>query len=221
MRNRTFTLLAVLAANDRWNQPDVLRTVLMKQVFLADTLRSLYRIWLQTFSFVRYHYGPWSADVFKRLDTLICNGLAEVVEYKRRADRVEARYRITPAGHRILQHFSNSELINLASDLVWALQTIGVEQATSICKLAYEEAEFARIFAQHQQAGIGPEAQVPLPAVTTANNETFATLAVLQGLARLSTQNDATLSTREIVRIFLKSLAAQIPASSSVDGVAA
>lgn len=220
MKNRTLLLLALVAANDRWGQPAVLRTVLVKQAFLAETIRPLYRVWLQTFGFVRYHYGPWSADIFKRLDTLICNGLVEVIKAERRGGQIEAHYCITPSGHRILEQFSESELLPLASDLVWALQTLGVEQATTICKLVYEEAEFARLFAEHKAAGIGAETQAPLPPVTTAENETFTALAIVQALVRPGWDAPA-MASRDIVRIFLKSLAAQIPSGNTVKGAAA
>jgi len=220
MRNRTLLVLALMAANDRLAQPAVLRTVLVKQAFLAETIRPLYRVWLRTFGFVRYHYGPWSADIFKRLDTLICNGLVGVIKAEQRGGKMEAHYRITPAGHQILDKFADSELLPLTRDLVWALQTLGVEQATTICKLVYEEAEFARLFAEHQAAGIGAETQVPLPAVTTANNETFTTLAVLQALVRPGKDLPA-LASRDVVRIFLKSLAAQLPSTNAAKGAAA
>jgi DNA-binding PadR family transcriptional regulator len=220
MRNRTLLVLALMGANDRWGQAAVLRTVLVKQAFLAETIRPLYRVWLQTFSFVRYHYGPWSADIFKRLDTLICNGLVDVTKAKHRGGQMEAHYRITVAGNRILEQFADSELLPLANDLVWGLQTLGVEQATTICKLVYEEAEFARLFAEHQSVGVGAESQVPLPAVTTANNETFTTLAVLQALVRPGKDLPA-LAPRDVLRIFLKSLAAQIPSANAAKGAAA
>lgn len=219
MRNRTLLLLSLMAANDRWGHPAVLRTVLVKQAFLAETIRPLYRVWLRTFGFVRYHYGPWSADIFKRLDTLICNGLVEVIKAEHRGGQREAHYCITSAGHRILEQFSESELLPLASDLVWALQTLGVEQATTICKLVYEEAEFARLFAAHQAAGIGAETQVALPAVTAANNDTFTTLAILQSLVRPG-KDLPSLAPRDVVRVFLKSLAAQLPSADVAKGAA-
>ncbi|MBX3738189.1 MAG: PadR family transcriptional regulator [Candidatus Didemnitutus sp.] len=220
MKNRTLLVLALMAANDRWGQPAVLRTVLVKQAFLAETIRPLYGVWLRTFGFVRYHYGPWSAEIFKRLDTLICNGLVEVIKAEQRGGKMEAHYRITHAGHRVLAQFADSDLVPLATDLVWALQTLGVEQATTICKLVYEEAEFARLFAEHQAAGIGAETQVPLPAVTAANNETFTTLAILQALMRRGKDLPA-LAPRDVVRIFLKSLAAQLPSANAAKGAAA
>ena len=170
MKNRSFTLLALLGANDRLGQPAVHRTTLVKQAFLAETIHPLYRVWLQTFSFVRYFYGPYSDDVFDRLDTLIFNGLVDVTTANHQGGRIEARYKISQAGHKLLRHFEATNITALATDLVWALQTLGVEQATTICKLVYQEAEFARIFAQHNQEGIGPETKVPLPAITTADN---------------------------------------------------
>ena len=213
MKHRSFTLLALLSANDRLGQPAVYRTTLVKQAFLAETIRPLYRIWLQTFNFVRYNHGPYSDDIFDRLDTLIFSGLVEVASYQRRGGKTEARYKITEAGHRLLDQFNPSEITSLATDLIWGLQSLGVEQASSICKLVYQEAEFARIFAQHNQKGIGPEAKVPLPSVTAANNETFITLATLHELQYCPGTDRASepLPSREIVRLFLLSLALQVP----------
>lgn len=212
MKNRTFLVLTLLAANDRWGQPNVHRTVLVKQAFLAETIRPLYRVWLQTFGFVRYKFGPWAEEIFECVDALIFNGLVEVVDAQRRLGQLEARYRITAAGQRVMARFADSEIVGLSRDLVWALQSLGIEQAGTMCKLVYEEAEFARLFARHQEEGIGPEAKVPLQMVTTANNETFAILATLQELLRPLKQPNGTLPSREVVRIFLRSLAAQIPA---------
>jgi uncharacterized protein YwgA len=224
MKGRSFTLLALLSANDQLGQPAVHRTTLVKQAFLAETIRPLYRIWLQTFGFFRYYYGPYSEDVFDRLDTLIFSGLVEVTATERRRGKVEARYRISDAGHRLLDQFGPSEITTLAIDLVWALQSLGVEQAGTICKLVYQEAEFARIFAQHNQEGIGPETKVPLPSVTAANNETFTTLATLQELQRrpgADLSATESLPSREIVRLFLLSLALQVPGVQGARGAAA
>jgi len=225
MTNRSVTLLALLAANDRLGQPEVHRTVLVKQAFLAETIRPLYRQWRQTFPFVRYFYGPYSEDVFFRLDTLIFNGLVEVTTAERRRGRLEARYKITPAGHVVLGQIEAGEITALATDLVWALQTLGVDRVSAISKLVYQEAEFARIFAQHTETGIGPENKVPLPSITSANNATFVTLATLRELQqrRARRKQDAkafTLPSREVVRVFLESLARQVPRSRADDRAA-
>ena len=152
MKNRSLTLLALLAANDRLGQTAVHRTTLVKQAFLAETIRPLYRIWLQTFQFVRYYYGPYSDDVFYRLDTLIFNGLVVVITGERRAGQFEARYKISEAGHNLLNLIDAPDIIELATDLIWALQALGVEKASTICKLVYQEAEFDRIFTQHNSS---------------------------------------------------------------------
>lgn len=225
MKNRSVTVLALLAANDHFRQPEVHRTMLVKQAYLAETIRPLYRLWRQTFSFVRYQYGPWSEDIFHRLDMLIFSGLVEVTFMKRRQGRVEARYKITPAGHTILGQIDASEIVELSHDLVWALQTLGVNQTNSICKLVYQEAEFARIIAQHNEKGIGPNAKIPLQTVTTANNETFVTLATLQELLQHQSGEGTkkatfSLPTKEVVRVFLKSLAMQVPRRVPYEGVA-
>lgn len=220
MKNRSVTLLALLAANDHLGQSEIHRTMLVKQAFLAETIRPLYRLWRQIFSFVRYNYGPYSEDVFYRLDTLIFSGLVEVTAMERHRGRVEARYKITPAGHIVLGQIGGAEIVELSHDLVWALQTLGVEQSTTICKLVYQEAGFARIFAQHAHVGIGPETRVPLPTVTAADNETFVTLATLQELRQRQfrggkNRDDFSLPTREVVRVFLRSLAMQLPRPSN------
>jgi len=218
MKHRSFILLALLSANDRLGQPEVGRTTLVKQAFLAETIRPLYRLWLQSFGFVRYYYGPYSEELFDRLDTLIFNGLVEVTAAQRRGGKLEARYRITQAGHQLLDQFSRSDIISLATDLVWGLQSLGVEQASAICKLVYQEAEFARLFAQHNQEGTGPETKVPLPTVTAANNETFTTLAALRALQPGAGEP---VPSREIVRLFLLSLALQVPRVQRTQGVIA
>ncbi len=216
MKNRSVTLLALLAANDRLGQPEVHRTSLMKQAFLAETIRPLYRQWRRTFAFVRYRYGPYSEEVFQRLDTLIFNGLAEVATFDLLRGRIEARYRITSAGRFILKQVDANEIAELATDLVWALQTLGIDQASTISKLVYQEAEFARIFAEHTEAGIRAEAKVPLPVVTAANNETLITLATLQELRKRKVDGHPdgekfVLPTREAVRLFFECLAIQVP----------
>lgn len=213
MKDRSITLLALLSANDRFGQPAVHRTTLVKQAFLAETIRPLYRIWLQMFSFFRYNHGPYSDEIFERMDTLIFSGLVDVESYQRHNRRTEARYKISEAGHRLLGEFGSQEIKALTSDLIWSLQSIGVEQAGSVCRLVYQEAEFARVFLQHTRQGIGPETRVPLPSVTSGNNETFVTLSSLQEFSnRLCAESRSEqLPSREIVRMFLLSLALQVP----------
>jgi DNA-binding PadR family transcriptional regulator len=217
MKNRSVTLLALLAANAKFGQPEVHRTVLVKQAFLAETLRPLYRIWTRTFSFVRYYYGPYDEDVFERLDTLVFNGLVEVTVADRRGGRLAARYQVTSAGLRVLEMIRADEIRSLANDLIWALQAIGVQHSAEICELVYQEAEFARIFTRHVKAGIRADTKVPIPSITSANNETFTTLATFLALQRSpdrpsnSEQRLPKLSLREVVRIFLVSLAQEVP----------
>jgi DNA-binding PadR family transcriptional regulator len=219
MKNRSFMLLALLAANDRLGEPPVHRTMLVKQAFLAETIRPLYQLWVRTFGFVRYYYGPYSDEIFQRLDTLIFNGLVRVTMMERIGGKVEARYQITGSGHRALRQFRESEFVQLAVDLVWALQALGVEQAGTICRLVYQEAEFARVFAEHSEQNLPPSAKVPLPAITETGNQTFATLAILQELQSRPWEHTDTkpqLPAREMVRLFLLSLARQIPTTHSV-----
>lgn len=216
MKNRSFILLALLSANDRLGEPAVHRTMLVKQAFLAETIRPLYRLWLKTFTFVRYNYGPYSDDFFHRLDTLIFSGLVEVTVMEKRAGQVEARYRITSAGNRLMEQFGKHEIVNLAMDLIWALQSLGVRQASTICKLVYQEAEFSKIFTHHIKEGISAATKVPLPVITDANNETFTEMATLQELQYTPGTDRSVvkpLPMREIVRLFLMSLALQVPSA--------
>lgn len=218
MKHRAFTLIALLAANRRLGEPAVGRTILVKQTYLFATLRPFYGIWTRTFSFVRYFYGPYSEEIFDQLDTLIFSGLVEVTSAEFQKGRTEARYRITEAGDRVLTHFEGEEIVRLAHDLVWALQSLGVEQATTLCKLVYQEAEFARIFAEHNAGGIGPETKVKLHDVTAAANETFRALAVFKACQRLPGDKEAAppqLASRELIRIYLQSLARQVHRTAS------
>lgn len=220
MKNRALIVLALLGANDRWEQPEVFRTVLVKQAFLAETLRPLYRVWSQSYAFYRYHYGPYDDKIFEHLDVLICNGLVQVVSSARHRGREEARYSITDGGRKLLASFEHHELIRLSIDIVWSLQAIGVERATAICNLVYQEAEFARILAAHLAEGVQARSKVLLPLVTDSGNETFATLAVLQALARPFDGLGA-MPPREIMRLFLKMLARQFAGRESAQGAAA
>src|ERR1039457_4122332 len=162
MKNRSLTLLALLSANDRLGQSAVHRTTLVKQAFLAETIRPLYRIWLQIFPFFRDNYGPYNREIFEKLDTLVFSGLVDVESYQQSGGRKEARYKISTAGHGLLDEMAPAEIKALATDLIWALQSLGVEQAGSICELVYEEAEFARIYSKHNEKGLGPDIKEPL-----------------------------------------------------------
>jgi len=220
MKNRALIVLALLGANDRWNQPEVFRTVLVKQAFLAETLRPLYRVWSQSYAFYRYHYGPYDDKIFEHLDALICNGLAQVVRSERHGGREEARYRITDSGRKLLAAFENNELVPLANDLVWSLQAVGVERAKTICNLVYQEAEFARLLAAHLLKDIDASSKVRLPRVTDDGNETFVTLSVLQALAR-PFEGPGAMPPREIMRLYLKMLARQFAGRERSQGAAA
>ncbi len=211
MKNRSVTVLALLAANDRFGQCAVHRTVLVKQAFLAETLHPLYEQWYRTFSFVRYKYGPYDRDIFQRLDTLIFNGLVEVVSAERRGTFLEARYRITAAGHDVLKRIEAVSITSLANDLIWALQTLGVDQATGICKLVYQEADFIKIFTDELKRGVSADVKTPLPSVMAADSETFALLATLRSVSELYDRSKFSFGHREVVRLFLRSLASQIP----------
>ena len=214
MKNRSATLLAILAANSHFGQAEIHRTMLVKQTFLAETIRPLYQLWKQTFKFIRYNYGPYSDDIFYCLDTLIFNGLAEVTTLERHGGRVEARYQITREGFSILDQINIGETRELAYDLVWALRSLGIDQSIAICKLVYKEAEFARILSEHTKKGISPVAKVPIQAITAANNNTFMMLTTLQELMQNPPHGEIVeksyLPTKEVVRVFLKSLVMQV-----------
>ena len=216
MTSRAATLLALLAANRQLGQPELQRTVLVKQAYLAETIRPLYRLWRETFKFVRYYYGPYSNQVFHHLDTLIFNGLVDVERWRRRAGRVEARYQITSIGLEVVARAAPRDVTVLGTDLVWSLQTLGVQRAKAICKLVYQEAEFARVFASHARTNVGAETKVPLPSITEANNRTFVTLAILQRIQHELPAAESALPQRELVRIFIENLAAQLPRRSRI-----
>jgi DNA-binding PadR family transcriptional regulator len=211
--SKSLTLLSLLAANDQLGSPELHRTVLMKQAFLAETLRPLYRLWRKTFSFVRYHYGPFSDELFEHLNALVFNGLAEVTTFHQSGSRTEARYRITAGGKRFLKRACDSQLLELATDLVWALQSLGIEQAGAISRLVYQELEFSKLLLEHQKSGIPATSRVGLPTVTDASNETFIVLALLkhltdQGEKRIA-KGATSVHSKTVVRLFLNFLAAR------------
>ena len=213
MRKRSTLLLALLHANDCLGQPAVHRTTLVKQVFLAETIRPIYLVWHQFFSFYRYNHGPYSHKIFERTDTLVFSGFIEVASFKRQGGKTEARYQITPDGTALLKQTSNTKILDLATDLVWALQSLGVEQAGTICKLVYQESEFANIFERHLAKGIGAEAKTKLPPITSRNNRTFATLTALLNLSQNQANqgSGSPIPPREIVRVYLQYLFSRIP----------
>jgi len=220
MNNRCVTVLSILSAHKHLGAAQVRRTPLMKEVFLVETIRPLYRHWTKAFSFVRYLYGPYCEGVFHALDMLIFHGLVEVIAFESTRGRVEAEYRITETGSSILNTVGAWQQKELASDLIWALQALGIAQAKSITRLVYQEPAFVRILAEHGESGVSAYAKTPIPAVTSANNETLTILATLQQLihkprikgeetkAELATFQ---LPTREVVRLFLETLAQSVP----------
>jgi len=214
MKNRSFVLLSILYANYRLGEPEVRRTMLVKQAFLSELLRPLYRVWTQTFSFVRYLYGPYSDEIFQRLDTLVFSGLVEVVAFEQRGANVEARYCITRSGSRVMQKFDEFELVQLSIDLIWALQSLGVERVGTICKLVYREAEFSKLFAEHKEMAISARARCPLPVITAKGNDTFAEMAAIEQMSSTIKNADGQfledLQTRELVRMFLISLSRKV-----------
>jgi len=217
MTNRSTLLLALLGANDRFGEPEIHRTSLVKQAYLAESIRPLYRMWRETFKFVRYYYGPYSEDIFYELDTLIFNGLVEVTKHERHGAKLEARYKITQAGRDLVDQTIPPEFRELGSDLVWALQALGVQNVSAICKLVYQEPEFAKIFASHLNTPVAADSKVRIPAVTEANNQTFLSLALLEKLQLNKRIADFVLPSRELVHIFLENLAQNVYAQRPND----
>jgi DNA-binding PadR family transcriptional regulator len=206
MKSRSTLLLALLSANEQLGTDNISRVVLVKQVFLAENIRPLYMLWNQMFSFVRYRYGPYTDDIFYRLDTLLFNGLVEITTGRVHGGRQFARYRITASGKRILQGLEADEIKQLSLDIVWSLQTLGIVNAKTICKLVYREAEFARIFADHARDQIRAETRVPLPSITTAGNQSFITLAVLLEIQKTFAERQLKFTPRDAVRTYLETL---------------
>jgi len=210
VRAQAITLLSLLNANAALGQTDVHRTSLVKQAFLAENLRPLYDIWVKTFSFVRYNYGPFAEAVFYQLDTLVFNGLVHVVEYRKIESRTEAQYAITTFGAAKVRQFAPRELIALTDDLVWSLQSIGVNQATKITKLVYEEPEFVNVLQKDLEEGRGPAHKTPLMTVPVAANLTFQYLTTLTAISEISRGEENRVSPRDLVRAYLELLASTI-----------
>jgi hypothetical protein len=210
MKARAITLLSLLRANSSNGQPELDRTTLVKQAFLVENLKPLYDIWSETFSFVRYNYGPYTEEIFYQLDTLIFNGLVEVTKFQKAPGRIEAHYMISTFGVENFERFAPRETISLTQDVVWALQSIGINQATKICKLVYQEPEFVNLLEKDLERGIGPENRTPLATVPEANNRTFQYLTTIVGLSELSKRENGGLAPRELVRVYFELLASNI-----------
>lgn len=210
MKTRAITLLSLLKANSSCGQAEIDRTTLVKQAFLVENLKPLYDIWSETFSFVRYNYGPYTEDIFYQLDTLIFNGLVDVTKFHKAAGRIEAQYRITPFGAENFERFVPSEIGALTDSVVWALQSIGIDQASKICKLVYQEPEFVNLLEQDLERGVGPENRTVLATAPNAGNRTFQYLTTIAGVSRLARRENGGLSPREFVRVYLELLASNI-----------
>lgn len=210
MRAQAITLLSLLNANAALGQADIDRTSLVKQAFLAENLRPLYDIWIKTFSFVRYNYGPFTDAVFYQLDTLVFNGLVQVVHYRKSENRTEAQYAITVFGASKLMQFAPRELIALTDDLVWSLQSVGANQATKISKLVYEEPEFVNVLQKDLEEGRGPTHKTPLMTVPNAVNLSFQYLTTLTAISEINRGEENRISPRDLVRAYLELLASTI-----------
>ncbi|QJE94785.1 hypothetical protein [Luteolibacter luteus] len=207
MSDQSLVLLAILDSNRRLGNGAVNRTTLVKQVFLAEILRPLYRIWEQHFNFFKYNHGPYSDEIFTKLDTLMFNGLVTAERFRKSRSRIEGRYTITVNGIKLLEKTDQPQILSLSRDLIWALQTLGIEQSNSICKLVYEESEFAQVLADHARRGIPSNIKGNLPAITKEGNETFIALSILKQLQKSVSLTDVSLSLRETTRLFLTALA--------------
>src|SRR5215470_19964616 len=116
-------------------------------VYLCELLRPTYEFWTRSYTFLRYHYGPYNDDIIQRLNWLVFHRLADVKEYGRQRGAVRALYAITDAGERVGDRIgSESRLLPaLTQDVVWALQSLGIRSAKDVCSLVYNEPFFASV----------------------------------------------------------------------------
>ena len=209
MGDRNATILHLLAASVRLGEGPVGRTVLVKQTYLVEMLRPLYELYTSAYKFVRYRYGPYSKDIFRRLDQLVFHGLAEVVEFNIVEGKVKATYASTDSGLRLANKIScepEGELLaSLCNDVIWSLQCLGIRSYRDIIRLVYNEPAYEQVNRQAIQQGIPDSEAVPLPKVHSEQHPSFRLQSVFSAI---HAYRKAELpSPREIVRRYLYYLA--------------
>ncbi len=211
MASQTNTLLQIMAAAGRLGASPLGRTAIVKLVYLSEMLRPAYELWLRSYTYERYHYGPYSEEVFRRLDFLIFHGLVDVIKFQKNKGKTQATYAITKQGLEKASLFAGQPegrlIHSLAEDLIWCLQSLGIETAADFCRLVYSEPEFEHATQQAERKGQQGSFRFPLPDVHTYQHPSFRLQAVI-GEFHQDRVGEKT-SPRDIVRMYLNFLASK------------
>lgn len=209
MANQSNTLLQIMAAADQLGTEPLGRTAIVKLVYLSEMLRPTYELWQRSYSYDRHYYGPYSDEIFRRLDFLIFHGLVDVKTFQKKPGRTQATYVITNSGVEMANRFANhpggGSIRSLAEDLIWGLQTLGIETAGDFCRLVYSEPGFEHTMRQAERRGQQGSDRFSLPDVHAYQHPSFRLQAVIEEFHqdRLGEQT----SPRELVRTYLNFLA--------------
>ena len=207
MSNRTNILLHLLAAAGELGYEALNRTAITKMVYLSEMLRPSYELWQRSYEYDRYNYGPYSDDVFRKLDFLIFHGLVQVHSYTKQFGRIKATYEITEYGiglsNELAEKAEGKLLKSLSEDLVWGLQTLGIKTAKGFCRIVYKEPGFETAAKNAERQGFQKKDRYPLPDVHAYQHPSFRLQAIIESFHQDRINN----SPRELVRTYLNYLA--------------
>lgn len=209
MASQTNTLLQIMAAADQLGASPLGRTAIVKLVYLSEMLRPTYRLWLRSYTYERHNYGPYSEKIFRRLDFLIFHGLVDVKIFQKNKGRTRATYNITNEGIEKASLFAEQPegmlIRSLAEDLLWGLQTLGIETAGDFCRLVYSEPGFEYTTQQAERKAQQRSLRFTLPDVHTYKHPSFRLQAVI-GVLHQDRFGEKT-TPRDLVRTYLNFLA--------------
>lgn len=208
MRDLTVTILHILSAASRLGGSPVGRTVLVKQIYLVELLRPSYELYTRAYDFFRYRHGPYSAEIFQRLDHLIFHGLVRVKDFGINGNRVQATYVATESGISASSTMTFNDrgrhLATLCQDVVWSLQCLGVRGYSDIVRLVYSEPAFDEVKTRAIREGLSDTAAVGLPDPQSPEHPSFRIQLLFRAIRR---SRDTSLpAPREIVRRYLQYL---------------
>ncbi len=211
MDSQTNTLLQIMAAAGKLGASSLSRTAIVKLVYLSEMLRPTYELWLRSYTYDRYNYGPYSDEVFRRLDFLIFHGLVDVKMFQKNKGRTRATYAINNEGIEKASLFAEQPegilIRSLAEDLIWGLQTLGIETAGDFCRLVYSEPGFEYTTQKAERKGQQRSVRFTLPDVHTYQHPSFRLQAVI-GVFHQDRVGDKT-TPRDLVRTYLNFLASR------------
>lgn len=217
MKSKETVTLFLLTAARNLGEPPLARTYVVKAAYLFELLRPWYLLSAPAFKFVRYRYGPYSSEITDSLNSLVFHGLAEVDTFEVQSSRLRSiTYSATEAGVRftktsVMHAPDNRCLYQLAEDLLWALQCLGIRETSRILEVVYNEPHFAAVLQEAESRQLGKEVAIPLQSALESQHPAFRMAAVINELA----SNRNAKEPREAIRIFLQAL---IPSRAGIHG---